>query len=157
MTLCYATLCYATRRYVASCCVALRYTILHVAITSLCNQHIVIPQVRAQLQRLPGSPAQASRLAALHAEAAELRTKAAKMEARAVPRPAPPKYTQIMQSVQQFLAGSGSMQRIQSLLVHLEVSSILTCCRSWVMGRHQVSVFFCSAVYQTACCLSFCS
>ena len=79
--------------------------------------------MRAQLQSLPGSPAQAGRLAALHAEAADLKSKVAKMEAKAVPRPAPPQYAQVLQSVQHFLAGSGSMQRMQSLLVHLEVGS----------------------------------
>lgn len=79
--------------------------------------------MRAQLQSLPGSPAQAGRLAALYAEAADLKSKVAKMEAKAVPRPAPPQYAQVLQSVQHFLAGSGSMQRMQSLLVHLEVGS----------------------------------
>lgn len=81
-------------------------------------------QVRAQLQRLPGSPSQASRLATLHAEAAELRSKAGKMEAKAVPRPSPPQYVQITHSVQQFLAGAGSVHRVEALLTRVEVSKV---------------------------------
>lgn len=78
--------------------------------------------MRLQLQRLPGSPAQASRLAALSTAAAQLKSKAAQLEARAVPRPAPPQYAQLVQSVQHFLAGSGSLQRMKALMMRLEVT-----------------------------------
>ena len=87
------------------------------------HQALFLLQVRLQLQRLPGSPAQATCLATLCTAAAELKSKAAKLEARAVPRPAPPQYAQLVQSVQHFLAGSGSVPRMKALLLRLEVTS----------------------------------
>lgn len=93
-------------------------------------------QVRAQLQSLPGSPAQATRLAALHTAAVELKSKAAKMKAKSVPRPAPPQYAQIMQSMQQFLTGSGSVQRMQGLLERLQVNSKSVCTAAAVPQRY---------------------
>ena len=77
--------------------------------------------MRQQLQNLPGSPAQATQLAALEGEAEELTSKAARLHAKTVPRPNPPQYTQIMQSVQHFLTSLGGVQRLQSLLTRLQV------------------------------------
>ncbi|KAL0049173.1 hypothetical protein WJX82_008148 [Trebouxia sp. C0006] len=81
----------------------------------------VLPEteVRQQLQRLPGAPTQSSHLAALRSTAAELRQKAADMEAKAVPRPIPPQYTPLWQNVQRFLVGLGSVERMMSLLIRL--------------------------------------
>lgn len=79
-------------------------------------------QVRQELQRLPGAPAQTSRLFSLHAKAAELKQKAADMEARAVPRPEPPQYGPLWQNVHRFLNGLGSQERMTHLLGRLMVS-----------------------------------
>lgn len=78
-------------------------------------------QVRQELQRLPGAPTQTSRLFGLRAQAAELKKKAANMEAKAVPRPDPPHYTPLWQNVHRFLVGLGSQERMANLLGRLMV------------------------------------
>lgn len=78
-------------------------------------------QVREELQRLPGAPTQISRLFGLYSRAAELKQKAAVMEAKTVPRPDPPHYTPLWQNVHRFLAGLGSLDRITQLLSRLMV------------------------------------
>lgn len=83
-------------------------------------------QVRQELQRLPGAPTQTSRLFSLHTKAADLKQKAADMEAKAVPRPHPPQYGPLWQSVHRFLTGLGSLERMTNLLARLVVRT--TCC-----------------------------
>lgn len=74
------------------------------------------------MQRLPGAPTQTSRLFGLHVKAADLKQKAADMEAKAVPRPDPPQYGPLWQNVHRFLNGLGIQERMTDLLGRLTVS-----------------------------------
>ena len=78
-------------------------------------------QVRQQFERLPGAPRQFSRLAKLHTMTQEMTQKAADMEAKAVPRPDPPQYSALWQSVQRFLSGLANVARVTGLIARLKV------------------------------------
>ena len=84
--------------------------------------------MRRELQGLPGSPSQAAALAALEAQAATLRRRAAAMEARSVPRPQPPAYAAVQADVQRFVAGMAALPRMQSLLRRLQVGTACRLC-----------------------------
>ena len=80
-------------------------------------------QVRQQFERLPGAPRQFSRLVQLSSVTKELTRKAAELEAKAVPRPDPPRYLALQQTVQRFLSGLGSVDRMTRLMSRLQVCS----------------------------------